>query len=135
MKVFLTGGTGFIGSHILVKLLADGHQVTILARNKNKIPALHKMQHVSIVEGSIGDYKLIEKSIAGHDACIHVALYWGEPGGFNMLENDTAASVFLADAAAKAGCKQFIYTSSTAVVDYFYMVPGNEREDKTKLVP
>ena len=134
MKIFLTGGTGFIGSHVLMKLLQNGHNVTVLARNKNKIPALHKLSDVKIIEGSVGDYKLIEKSITGHDACIHVALFWGEPGAYKMLENDTAASAFLADAAAKAGCKQFIYTSSTAVNDYFYMVPGNEREDKSKLV-
>jgi UDP-glucose 4-epimerase len=135
MKVFLTGGTGFIGSHILVKLLENGHQVTVLARNKNKIPALHKLSNVTIVEGSVGDYKLIEDSVPGHDVCIHVALFWGELSGYNMLKNDTSASVFLADVAAKSGCKQFIYTSSTAVDDYFYMVPEQEREDKTKLIP
>lgn len=135
MKVFLTGGTGFIGSHILVKLLENGHQVTVLARNKNKIPSLKSLADVTLVEGSMSDYDLLEKSIQGHDACIHVALFWGEPGGYNMLMNDTASSVFLADAAARAGCKQFIYTSSTAVDDYFYMVPENEREDKSKLIP
>ena len=135
MKVFLTGGTGFIGSHILVKLLENGHQVTVLARNKNKIPALRKLSDVTVIEGSVGDFKLIENSVQGHDACIHVALFWGEPGAYNMLQNDTAASVFLADTAAKSGCKQFIYTSSTAVEDYFYMVPEQEREDKTKFIP
>ncbi len=134
MNIFLTGGTGFIGSHVLAKLLQNGHKVTVLARNKNKISALHKIPNVKIVEGSIGDYRLIQKSLTGHEACIHVALFWGEPGAFNMLENDTAASVYLADTAAKAGCKQFIYTSSTAVNDYFYMIPGNEREDESKLI-
>jgi UDP-glucose 4-epimerase len=135
MKIFLTGGTGFIGSHILMKLLAQDHQVTVLARNKNKIPALQKIQGIKIIEGSAGDYKLIEKSISGHDACIHVALLWGEPGAYKMLLNDTASSAFLADAAAKAGCKQFIYTSSTSVIDYFYTIPENERDDNTKFFP
>ncbi len=134
MKIFLTGGTGFIGSHILMKLLADGHQVTILAQNKNKIPALLSLKGVTIIEGSIGNFGLIEKIVPGHDSCIHVALFWGEPGAFKMLANDTSSSVHLADVAAKAGCKQFIYTSSTAVTDYFYMIPEQERSDKTKLV-
>jgi UDP-glucose 4-epimerase len=135
MKIFLTGGTGFIGSHILMKLIREGHSVTALARNQNKIPALHRVKNLTIIEGSVGDYDLIKKSIAGHDACIHVALFWGEPGGYRMLMNDTAASVHLADAASKAGCQHFIYTSSTAVDDYFYRVPEQEREDKSKLIP
>jgi UDP-glucose 4-epimerase len=135
MKIFLTGGTGFIGSHILMKLLQQGHEVTALARNTNKIPALKGIDNLLLIEGNVGDYKLMDKIIPGHDACIHVALYWGEPGPFNMLMNDTAASVYLADAAIRGGCKSFIYTSSTAVDDYFYMVPGDEREDKTKLIP
>jgi Nucleoside-diphosphate-sugar epimerases len=135
MKIFLTGGTGFIGSHILMKLLEQGHQVTVLARNRNKIPALHKIPEVKIIEGSALDYRLIDKSIPGHDACIHVALLWGEPGAYKMLINDTASSAYLADAAANAGCKQFIYTSSTAVDDIFYMVSEEERNDDTKLIP
>jgi UDP-glucose 4-epimerase len=134
MKIFLTGGTGFIGSHILMKLLDEGHQVTVLAQNKNKVPSLHTLKNLSIIEGSIGNFELIAKYIPGHDACIHVALFWGEPGAYKMLANDTNASVHLADIAAKAGCKQFIYTSSTAVDDYFYMVSEQERTDKTKLV-
>jgi len=135
MNIFLTGGTGFIGSHILMKLLAYKHQVTVLARNKNKILALHKIPGIKIIEGSASDYKLVEKSVPGHDACIHVALLWGEPGAYKMLLSDTASSVFIADTAARAGCKHFIYTSSTAVEDYFYMIPENERDDKTKFIP
>ena len=34
MKILLTGGTGFIGSHVLMQLLQDGHEVTVLAREK-----------------------------------------------------------------------------------------------------
>ncbi len=135
MKVFLTGGTGFIGSHILMKLLKDGHNTTVLAQNKNKITTLCDLKNVVIIEGSIGDYKLVEKSIVDHDVCIHVALFWGEHGAYRMLENDTASSIFLANVAAEAGCKHFIYTSSTAVNDYFYMVPENVREDKSTLIP
>jgi UDP-glucose 4-epimerase len=134
MKVFLTGGTGFIGSHILMRLIYNGHHVTVLARNKNKIPELNRIKNLEIIEGDIGDLKLIREIVKGHDACIHVALFWGEPGGYNMLNADTAASVNLCDAASDAGCKQFIYTSSTAVDDYFYMVPENQREDKSKFI-
>lgn len=34
MKILLTSGTGFIGSHVLMQLLQDGHEVTVLAREK-----------------------------------------------------------------------------------------------------
>jgi len=38
MNVFLTGGTGFIGSYVAMELVKQGHHVTILARNRNKVP-------------------------------------------------------------------------------------------------
>jgi UDP-glucose 4-epimerase len=40
MKILLTGGTGFIGSYVAMELVQYGHQVTILARNQHKVPAL-----------------------------------------------------------------------------------------------
>ncbi len=70
MNVFLTGGTGFIGSYIAMELIKQGYQVTIFARNRNKVPALKKVKHLEIVEGDITDLKLLIKLIVGKDACI-----------------------------------------------------------------
>lgn len=42
MNIFLTGGTGFIGSYVALELIKQGHQVTTLARNQNKVPTLKK---------------------------------------------------------------------------------------------
>ncbi|MGO8837406.1 MAG: NAD-dependent epimerase/dehydratase family protein, partial [Limisphaerales bacterium] len=43
MNVFLTGGTGFIGSYVAMELVKQGHHATILARNRNKVPELNKI--------------------------------------------------------------------------------------------
>jgi len=51
MNVFLTGGTGFIGSHVAMELVRHGHTVTILARNPGKVPGLMKIDRISLAEG------------------------------------------------------------------------------------
>ena len=113
MKVFITGGTGFIGSHIAMRLHNDGHEIFILARNPNKIPAFQTMERMTIIEGDCRDKETIEKCVKGMDAVIHFALCY-EEGAVAMLLNDTLQSVQLFEAAANAGVKHFIYTSSTA---------------------
>jgi UDP-glucose 4-epimerase len=118
MRVFLTGGTGFIGSYVLVMLLEQGHEVTLLARNPDKVPVLKETPGVTIVPGFMADFETIEGALPGHEACIHVALWWGE-GAYNMLMNDTRTSVFLCETAARLGVEHFIYTSSTAALGAF----------------
>lgn len=115
MRIFLTGGTGFIGHYVAKELLGCGNEIRILTRHPNKIPSLHKVPGISLVEGSILDEGAIRKGLEGCDACIHIALGWGDTP-LAMLENDTRATVFLLEAAAQAGCKEFIYTSSTAAM-------------------
>ncbi|MDR1759790.1 MAG: NAD(P)-dependent oxidoreductase [Fibrobacter sp.] len=115
MRIFLTGGTGFIGHYVAQKLLNDGHELTILARNPQKIPSLAQNAAVKMIPGTIHDAGVIEKNLAGCEACIHLALGWGETP-VSMLENDTRVTVFLLEQAAKAGCGKFIYTSSTAAM-------------------
>lgn len=115
MRIFLTGGTGFIGHYVAKELLGCGNEIRILTRHPNKIPSLHKVPGISLVEGSILDEGAIRKGLEGCDACIHIALGWGDTP-LAMLENDTRATVFLLEAAAQAGCKKFIYTSSTAAM-------------------
>jgi UDP-glucose 4-epimerase len=115
MQVFVTGGSGFIGHWVVKELLAQGHQLRLLIRNKMKMPSLKTMSGVEIVEGTLYDQAVIEKALQGCDACVHLALGWGETPT-TMLNNDTAVTVFLLEAAEKAEVKKFIYTSSTAAV-------------------
>ena len=126
MKIFTTGGTGFIGSYVVKTLSDAGHQITVLARNPEKVPALRKLPGVSLVKGKINDKNVISKTIAGSEVCIHIALHWGD-SAVEMLLNDTHSSVQLFELAAKAGVKEIIYTSSTAVNDWIYM-DSNARE-------
>jgi UDP-glucose 4-epimerase len=134
MNIFLTGGTGFIGSYVAMELIKQGHQVTTLARNQNKVPELKKIKQLEIVEGDITDTKLLEKLVVGKDACILVALNYTKQTGWEVLMDDTLPTVFLSDVAAKANVKHFIYTSSTAANDSLYMAPENEKDKTIKIV-
>lgn len=115
MHVFVTGGTGFIGHHVVKALLANGHEVTIATRHPNKVPSLKAQPGVSFVEASLTDFDKMAEGLKGCDACIHIALGWGETPT-TMFMNDTRATVTLLEMAANAGCKKFIYTSSTAAM-------------------
>lgn len=75
MKVLVTGGAGFQGSHLIDSLLKDGHDVTIIntfAEEKLKNIA-HFPKEVRVVFGSITDPVLVEKTVRGHDVVFHLA--------------------------------------------------------------
>ncbi|HEY1406639.1 MAG TPA: NAD-dependent epimerase/dehydratase family protein, partial [Spirochaetota bacterium] len=74
MKVYLTGGTGFIGSYIAKELSDAGHEIIILAKNPDKVPALKKLSRVKIVHADMTDFPALEREIRDGDALIHVAL-------------------------------------------------------------
>ncbi|MBW7453429.1 NAD-dependent epimerase/dehydratase family protein [Paenibacillus sepulcri] len=126
MKVFVTGGTGFIGSYVVKELLLHGHEVTLLARNANKVPGFVGHEHIRFVTGQMDDANAIAKGLAGQDACVHIALSWPEQGGSaeEMLVNETMPSVRLFQRAAEAGVNKIIYTSSIAS---FGTAPNNDR--------
>jgi len=115
MKIFLTGGTGFIGHFVAKEFLEYGHSLKILARNPDKIPSLAKHDNVKMIGADLLDSEAIKKGLEGCDACVHIALGWGETP-LEMLAKDTTATVQLLEFAANAGCEKFIYTSSTAAL-------------------
>ena len=114
MKVLITGGTGFIGSHIVMELLAAGDEITIFARNPSKIPEFTDMPGLTLLQGELDNVTELQQAIHSQDACIHNAIIWDEQPTELQLK-DTLASLRVFEAAANAGVGQLIYTSSTAV--------------------
>ena len=115
MRVFVTGGTGFIGHYVVKALVEKGHDVVIATRHPNKMPSLKTNPKISFVEASLTDFDKLGEGLAGCDACIHIALGWGDTPGA-ILMNDTRATVALLEMAASADCQKFIFTSSTAAM-------------------
>lgn len=114
MRVFVTGGTGYLGLHLVRALLDAGHNVTALVRSPARLGPLAGDNRLSVAEESLEEMPRVAAALAGHDACLHAAILWGEPGTEWELR-DTAASAQLFDAAGRAGVGRLLYISSTAV--------------------
>jgi UDP-glucose 4-epimerase len=130
MKIYLTGGTGFIGSYIAKELSDAGHDIVILARNPDKVPALADLLGVKIVHTDMNDYAALEREITGGDALIHNALCWGDTGS-EMLVNETLSSLRLIECAIRRSIPRVLYTSSTAATGYSHRVT----DENSRLIP
>jgi len=86
MRVFITGGAGFIGSHICDALVAEGKEVTILDNlsTGSKKNIAHLEGKIKVFQGDIRDQKLIESLVAESDLVLHMAAALGVD---NILEN------------------------------------------------
>lgn len=111
MDVFVTGGTGFIGSYVVNELLNKGHKVTILARNPRKIPSFAQNPNITIIDGYINDHEAIVKGLYKKDACIHIAL-GKHRTSVEAVEEDVLPAVDIFETAALMGVKKVITTTS-----------------------
>jgi UDP-glucose 4-epimerase len=86
VRVFITGGAGFIGSHLCDALVADGKEVTILDNlsTGSKKNIAHLEGKIKVFQGDIRDQKLVESLVAKSDLVLHMAAALGV---YNILEN------------------------------------------------
>lgn len=88
MKILITGGAGFIGSHLTDRLVADGHQVTVLDNlttgRKDNLTTHLQCNKIKFVEGSILDLLLIESLICETEYIFHLA---AAVGVFNIVKH------------------------------------------------
>ncbi len=115
MDVLVTGGTGFIGSYVVKALADEGHRVTAFDRDPRKAQGLRRLPGVEVVGGDMADFALVEKLLAGKEACIHLALCCWGVGAYEFLMRDTRPAVWLFERAAELGVRRFIGTSSGEV--------------------
>ena len=86
MRVFITGGAGFIGSHLCDALVAEGKEATILDNlsTGSKKNIAHLEGKIKVFQGDIRDQKLVESLVAESDLVLHMAAALGVD---NILEN------------------------------------------------
>lgn len=120
MKVFVTGGTGFIGSHTCHALLDAGHTIKLFVRNKAKAKALFGNKIRSIVVGDIANASDVEKALKGCEAVIHMAamVSTSKDDAEQVYTTNLAAARNVLGLAVAARCKKIIHVSSiTAIYD------------------
>ena len=131
MSILVTGGCGYIGSHMVYELTDAGHEVVVLDNLTTGFKWALPLQ-AKLVVGDIGDIELAQSVIARHGvtAIIHFAGSVvvpdsvADPLGYYL--NNTVRSRALMEAAVKSGVKQFIFSSTAAVYGMAKEMPVRE---------
>lgn len=118
MRVFVTGGAGFIGSHVTQSLLDAGHQVTVLdnlsAGHRELVPG-----GAAFIRGDLKQEARLDGWLAGHEAVVHLAAFVPVPTSVErpvaFVENNVVNTVRLLEAMRRSGVRQIIFSSSATV--------------------
>ena len=110
--ILLTGGTGYVGSHLLARLRQRGEPVRVLSRD----PARHQQLatgNVGLAQGDVTDPASLREAMQGVDSVIHlVAIIRERPGGVTFERINYGGTVNIVDAARAAGVRRIVYQSA-----------------------
>ncbi|HUM03869.1 MAG TPA: hopanoid-associated sugar epimerase [Terriglobales bacterium] len=119
MLVFVTGATGFLGSHVARVLVEQGACLRLLVRRNSDLRNVADL-NAERVEGDLRDLTSIEKALAGCDALFHVAadyrLWVRDPE--QMYRANVDGTRALLEAARRQGVRRIVYTSSVATMGF-----------------
>ena len=122
MNIFVTGGAGFIGSHLVDELIKEGNKVTVydnLSSGKKEFIEHHfDNDNFTFVEADLIDKKQVEKEIQGHDVVFHIAANPDVRLGAQKPEiarKDILTTYHLLDAMRKHDIKKIVFSSSSVI--------------------
>jgi nucleoside-diphosphate-sugar epimerase len=109
MKLAVTGGTGFVGAHLVDAALAAGHEIAALTRRDQP-----RRRHVSWIAGDLHDRAALERLVEGADAVIHVAGVISAHGAAAFERGNVEGTLAMLAAATAGGIRRFVHVSSLA---------------------
>ena len=119
MRVFVTGATGFVGSHVAEQLEAMGADVRVLVRETSRTENLEMLKAERVV-GDLRDFESLKKGMAGCEFVFHVAadyrLWTRNPS--DMYASNVGGTMMVIRAAQELGVRRVIYTSSVATMGF-----------------
>ena len=140
MKILVTGGAGFIGSHIAEYLVQRGDDVTILDNlntgNKENLAKIN--DKINFVNGDIRDYKLLEELVHDTSGVFHEAALASVQDSFNMKDEYIDVNVNGTENILKLGKEygfKIVYASSSSVYGNPNKIPIKESDDRKPINP
>jgi len=119
LKAFVTGATGFLGSHVARVLADQGAELRLLVRPTSNLRNLEGLK-AETATGDLRDSASLEKAISGCDTVFHVAadyrLWVRDPA--EMYRSNVEGTRAIVEAARKNGVRRVVYTSSVATVGF-----------------
>ncbi len=107
MKVLVTGATGYIGGRLVPRLIAAGHDVSILVRTPQKLVDVPWARDVTLLEGDLEEATSIARACHGVEVFYYLVHSMGSKGDFRDAERRAAHNV--ADGARTAGVNRIVY--------------------------
>jgi nucleoside-diphosphate-sugar epimerase len=115
MKIFLTGASGFVGSHLVQSLVAAGHEVVAHYRSPQSLN-IQSQPNLQVWSGDLNDVHSLAKQLQGIDSVIHCAAemkLWNSKKALH--ETNVLMTKNILKAAKQAGVSQFIHMSDASV--------------------
>lgn len=112
----VTGGSGFVGGHLIRRLLSDGWHVRALGRSPEAMAGVQALG-AEPAAGDLSDRSALSQAMEGVEVVFHVAAHfklWGPMSLFRQINVDGTRNVV--EAAAQAGVRRVVYVSAAAVV-------------------
>lgn len=140
-RVLVSGGAGFIGSHIVDKLVEGGYEVGILDNLfTGDLANISQHDHkIKVHKGDISDYNIVKETVNGYDAVIHEAALVSvtrsveDPIRSNLV--NVGGTLNLLKASVDSGVKKFLYASSSSVYGETETLPKKESMNTLPISP
>ena len=113
MKVLITGGSGFVGSHTADRLLADGHDVFVIDNfSTGRRDNLREHERLTVLEGTIADRELVDKAFTDFkpEIVVHAAASYKDPEAWEEdVDTNITGTINIVRASKAANVKRIIY--------------------------
>ena len=140
-RYLVTGGAGFIGSHIVDRLVADQHQVRVLDDLSSGVleNLADVRDRVEFLQGDIRDRALMRKAVAGVERILHVAAWRSVPksmaDSYGYMDVNVLGTANLLEEAVKAKVKRVVVVSSSSVYGEATKTPMQETDPTNPVSP
>lgn len=129
MKIAVTGGTGFVGSALVERAVAEGHELAVLTRLPQE-----QRERVEWVSGDLADKEALIRLVSDADLVIHVAGMVKATDNAEFEQGNVAGTLNLLEAACAAGPERFIFVSSLAAREPGISAYGASKAQAEKLI-